>query len=843
MSRAIVEIFITQAKSALLVLQSNSSTPSDLQRAFADLEGAAMLVGDPLLEAKVRALPPRGAQEAALTLVTLLAEVKRTDSPVQFEASLRPLAQPPRKRRTGFDTGEHLTLVNFFREEANECLEEMTELLLESTAKKPEEPVLNELMRLTHGLKGSAGTVGLPAIATLTHEYESAVNRIHHDELPWSLDIRDQLVEAADQVRSIITDAEFLEERSEQITSLLSTLQTLQPSEVIATRADTSPLVVVESGNADSFAERRRIDRRGAETPLLRVDPTRIDRLMDSVGELVFDRTRIEKRVQELEVQMQDLQNALHFLAEQRAEWPSDFSPCDNPSADLSKQGMDHVCAALSELESKVSAVLPEIAGTMTRLKEDTSLLRKTEFALQDGLTAVRMQSVKSLFQRLTPQLRAIARQADTPVRLITSGGETEFDKMVADQLIDPLIQLLRNAVAHAFEPPEIRKQRGKSPEGEISISARHEGNMVVLEVSDDGNGIDVNDVRDRYVALGKWTPEQAAAANDERVLRLIFEPGYSGRKEVDELAGRGVGLSVVRETITRLGGEVLLSSVPGQGTTFTMRLPLTTAIANAMLFKIGGHVYAIPNVHVLAQSSISLPLTGETTDLEGNPVPLIALHDVLGFSIPSAQEKCPTVLLEYLGKRLAISCDKIVGPREIVLKSLGPMLARIPLYSGGTISPSGKVQLILDPAALVNIAYASPLENLGRSSGITKRVLVVDDSRAIREAMRRMLKRVGYDIITASDGLSAWHSLGEEHCDALVTDLEMPGENGFELLERLQSDPNFKDLPVVVISSKASAVNRKRAASLGALSFLPKPVSQTQLAQALYKALHPTMK
>ena len=304
-----------------------------------------------------------------------------------------------------------------------------------------------------------------------------------------------------------------------------------------------------------------------------------------------------------------------------------------------------------------------------------------------------------------------------------------------------------------------------------------------------------------------------------------------SSRETADELAGRGIGLDAVRETVARLGGEIALASTPGTGTTFTMRLPLTTSVSNALLFKVGGQVYAIPNVHVLetAQVEASSPAYPSHLRLQGGAVPLIVLHQVLGADLPRDARSVPAVVIDYASRRLALTCDKIVGPREIVVKNLGPLLSPLPLYAGGTISGSGKVQLILDPAALTRLAY--PQEHTAAGAG---RVLVADDSRAVREAMTLLLERAGYQVDVAATGLAAWRMLGRARYDALVTDLEMPEMGGFELIERLRADAVLARLPVVIISSRASDEARARAAELGVTEVLGKPVSADGLVAAL---------
>ena len=863
MKNSLLDIVLTQARQALAALQSENGSEADRERQLDDLFGAAQLVGDDRLEDEVRALaamivamPHDGVAALEQFVESLQCQLRPDDNRAVAEFAedtptvAKPRARtigdssptrvhrPGRRNRSSFDTGEHLTLLNIFREEAREGLERITAILIANTGAKPDDDQLNELMRLTHGLKGAAGTVDLPQIASLAHDYESAIERIRVGQSYWSLTVRDDLVEIADGMHLSIANASGPEQAATGVAGLRERLGTIGSSPVenaSATEMQTdevAALQVTETHKEQTYSERRRPDRRGADSPMLRVDPGRIDRLMNCVGELVFDRSRIEKRAGKLSSEVSLIREAMETLAAQRAGWVGSGAPVR----------LDQLGAALAE--RRLSTVMPVLEAEIDRLSEDASLLKRTEFALQDGLTAVRMQSVRSLFSRLTPQLRAIARQTNKQVRLVTAGGETEFDKTVADQLVDPLIQLLRNAVAHGIESPAVREANGKSAEGRIMVTARHESNVVVIEVSDDGAGIRTDDLRKRFVEDGRWSAEQAAQASDERTLQMIFDAGTSSKATTDQLAGRGVGLSTVRETVTRLGGEVLVSSQPGQGTRFTMRLPLTTAVANAMLFKIGGHVFAISNVHVLDQSEIALPLHETAPDAEGRDLPLVPLHDLLGFPIPENLRRCPVVLLEFMGKRLAISCDRIIGTREIVIKNLGPMLAGISLYAGGTISPSGKVQLILDPAALVNIAYPGPpvkLANESAESAVARRILVVDDSKAIREAMRRMLLKAGYDVVTASDGASAWQSLQEQSFAAMVTDLEMPGEDGFTLLSRASNHIRQTEMPVLVISSKDTSENRKRAEALGASDFLTKPVRQQLLIDALRAAQRTT--
>jgi chemotaxis protein histidine kinase CheA len=705
-----------------------------------------------------------------------------------------------------FDSTEYRALRALFRDESHEALDRVAQLLLRAGTDHIDPETLAELLRTTHSLKGTAGTVGLRAFSDTAHRLEGVLERLRSGTVPWSTATRDALVEVVDWLRASTESDPDGDEPAPPPAPPVPRAPTPPPPPPppdLSSSSSGVPQARMATEPTLPFERRGRRD----EPAQLRVDPSRIDRLMDSVGELVFDRTRIERRVAELRLAIEQLVLLAAALGV-------------SADADLSR-----------ELEAR----LAQLSDVTSALSDDAAALRRTGHALQDGLTDIRMQSARLLFQRLAPQVRALARAAGKPIHLVTLGGETEFDKSVADQIVEPLIHLLRNALAHGIESLDVRRAAGKPDEGQITLLARHEGQSVIIEVTDDGAGIDRARMRHRLVASGTWTEARAAAADDDDLLRALFAARISSREEVDELAGRGIGLDAVRETVVRLGGDLSATSEQARGTTFTVRLPLTTAISNALLFKVGGHVFAIPNVHVLETTRVeaSSPALPSHLRVRDAAVPLVRLHDVLGAPLPPDARHIPAVVIDYASRRLALTCDKIIGPREIVVKSIGPLLGPLPLYAGGTISGSGKVQLILDPAALVRLAYpeaaavTSPVSPPGR-------LLVADDSHAVREAMLLLLERAGYQVDVAENGLVAWRMLGRNRYDALLTDLEMPEMTGLELIERVRADALLSTLPVIVISSRASDSFRARAADLAVRAVLPKPVSESTLLGAL---------
>jgi len=738
-----------------------------------------------------------------------------------------------------FEADELAMLRQLFRDEAHDALEAVTRRILAAGSAAPPPDALAEMMRVTHTLKGAAGTVGLAAMVELTHRLESAFAAVGRDPASWTPGTADLVVEITDGLHGFVDRLVAGEPPESAAAALRAQIARIadvppeRPSQIFM--AVTEPLperqsgtmeiaipTIVEAGipeplvdlpSAGSLVESRTQTIPGEASRYLRVEPERIDDLMSSAGELLFDRTRIERRVQLLRTLSRD-------LARTRQNLRDAIGPTGGHR--------------LAEAEGELAGQAALLSQTTAALLDEIEALRRTIGELQRGLTRIRMDTARNLFLHAARTLRALRRATGVVVELRTLGEDTEFDKSVAEQLVDPITQLLRNAVAHGIEPATERTARGKPEVATVTIRARQDGNLLVLELSDDGRGVDVVTLRDRLVATGRWSSVRAQLASDADVLDALGT-GVSIRGDADELAGRGIGLDVVRQTVAKLGGEVKVSSVPGRGTTFSMRLPLSTSLAHAMLFKVGGQVYAIPAVHVVDTTLVEPGAT--TTVVRHEQLPVLRLEALLGNG--ATGERRPGVVVSFAGKSLVGTVDKIVGPREIIIKPLGPLLAPLTLFAAATISGSGKVQLILDPAQLVRRAYPdAPHESLGEMSSspmvLAGRALVVDDSRAIREAMTSMLGREGWIVDVAEDGVRALQMTRQLRYDLVVTDLEMPELGGFELIERLRTDDRFKATPIIVITSRANPDSRRRARELGVRALVAKPITRRKLLEAL---------
>lgn len=775
-----------------------------------------------------------------------------------------------------FEDDELEVLRQVFRGEAEQALDAIIVCALGSGMSRPSAAELSDLLRRTHALKGSGGTVGLGRFVELVHRLETALTELAQSP-QWPASANDTIVEIADGLRQLLTaeGAAATAVSSRVLSDLGQLAQSLSPP--LAARSPSSlagiPLPIPPetgsggSGGSGSGSGSGSIppsfegdDASGAELSAppstVRVEPERIDALMSAAGELLFDRTRIERRAQMLRTCAREIARLRQALHDALSGEPD--------------SSLDRVADIEIEL-ANYSAVLSQTSAAML---DEIEGLRRSIGEVQRGLNRIRMESARVLFLHAARTARALRRATGIAVELRTTGESTEFDKTVAERLVDPIIQLVRNAIVHGNEPVELRLAAGKPAALTVHVRTRHEGAALVVEVADDGAGIDTHKLRDRYVAAGRWTAARAAAANHDEVLTALFSLGVSSRDDADELAGRGIGLDLVRESVARLGGEVSVTSAVGGGATFTLRVPLSTAVTEATLFKVEGQVYAVPQLSVRATLSVD---PGATAVLIGDhAIPVLALEQLLGGvglrrrsseDDLGARDKRPALLVEFAGHYAACTADKIVGRREIVIKPLGALLAPLTLYAGATISGSGKVQLILDPAQLV--ARAQPAAQGGSSPGLRppggpsltaryatapeelgaaappqpalprgRRALVVDDSPSIREALTTMLAREGWIVDVADDGIRAHEMTQRQSYQLVITDLEMPGLSGFSLIASLRSDEAAP--AIIVLTSRNLPEVRRRVKDLGVAAFVAKPITRRKLLEAIEQAKKP---
>jgi len=526
---------------------------------------------------------------------------------------------------------------------------------------------------------------------------------------------------------------------------------------------------------------------------------------------------------------------------------------------------------SLTEISADITEVLTQLDGFMGRVDSDIDEFTKLAHHLQDEITAARMVPIGNLYTRLSRTVRDASKAAGKPVELLLEGAETELDNNIIQHISDPLIHLVRNAVAHGLENPDERHKAGKSEKGQVEVRAYHRGNHIFIEVEDDGRGIDYENLRRHVMASGTLSPLAAAELSERELREYLFRPGFTTASSMTELAGRGVGLDVVRANVHALNGEIEVRSELGRGACFTVKVPLTLIISQALFVRCGTAVFALPLAVV---EEIRRLKPAEIEDVGGKLLTrvrdvvteVVRLDLQLGLSpLEPVNGYFHMVIVKVAGKQVGVVVEEVLGKDEIVIKNLGNYLRRVKLFPGTTIAPDGSLILLIDLNRLVSndTAERNALPSSSPAARVfapgaeavaagnipaeavdpveTDRVVVVaDDSISVRKFVGRMLEKAGYRVRLASDGLEASEIIAEVGCHLVITDLEMPRMNGYELLAHLRQDPMTSRIPVLVVTSRAGAKHRDRAMKEGASGFLTKPVQEDQLISTVESLVEP---
>jgi chemosensory pili system protein ChpA (sensor histidine kinase/response regulator) len=872
------------------------------------------------VEQTLRPLPgdvPTARQRALDELTALLGALKSVLDAIEHdrpESTAAPLSVAPPAPTTPAAADRHdplrATLARFFAEsddvlsyfgpEALEHLETMTAALLSLGDHGGGDAEVAALFRAVHTLKGAAYVVGCPAIGELAHGLEDLLVGIREGRAPLTaavLEVGLGTVDACklmlDPRADVSVDITAAVARVKDRTAALlaevpsSVAQPAATSTTALSQPATTPALAPPLP-APAYRPARSASRQPA-APLgrqtIRVPLERLDTLMDLVGELVVTRSGLERRLNDLdrladillssrarlgqavadfERRQLDGRQPSRRAAEERSERRDfRFRSVGEQFAELEFDRYDDftlLARSVAEIASDIAEVQAEIGSLGRTVRDDLSLVHRLTGEVRVGLGRARLVPLGTLYNRFIRQGQEAAKAAGKSLRVETSGESVELDASIIEQIVDPLLHLVQNAVVHGLEPPDERRARGKPAAGTVKLGASHRGAFVVLDVSDDGRGIDADRVRQRAVAQGFLRPESAAALTDREALELIFRPGFSTVDEVTTTAGRGVGMDVVRTNVGRLNGEVGVETEPGAGTRFTVRLPLTVLVTEALLVRVSTEVLAVPlnAVHVIATpgpDALREDSEGQTVLIEGRWLPLLHLDRALGLPATPAPSRVTVLALRGGGGLFACAVGQVLHKEEIVVKPLGAFLEGIGPYAGATVSADGRVTLLLDPARLgeasmfarsgsavgapASLRHSVTLAGVGGRSQAgaddrRPRVLLVDDSLSVRKFVGQMLDKAGFDVTTANDGAEALARLGEREFDVMVTDLEMPRLNGYELLEDVRRRPSTRDLPVVILTTRSGAKHQSLARQLGINHYVTKPVSEEEFVRLI---------
>jgi chemosensory pili system protein ChpA (sensor histidine kinase/response regulator) len=593
-------------------------------------------------------------------------------------------------------------------------------------------------------------------------------------------------------------------------------------------------------------------------TEMARVDAELLDTMLNNAGEVSIFRSRLDQQVNSIDFNLAELARTVTRLKEQlrgleietEAQVLNRHHDEDPRRDDFDPLELDRYSAlqqfsrALAETSGDVGSI-QGLLETLTR--EAQNLLTQqarviTE--LQNSLMRTRMVPFQRHVQRLTRLVRQAANDTGKRAELVVQGGSAELDRQMLERMVPPLEHMLRNAVVHGIETPERRQAAGKPEVGRISVSLERDGAEVVIVVSDDGGGINVRLIREKALALG--LADAHAKLTDEEAMQLIMEPGFSTAGQITQAAGRGVGMDVVATEVKKLGGGLFIDSTLGKGTRFTIRLPFTLAISQALIVRVAEEVYALPLATV--EGVVRLPRNIVMRHL-GKDAPLFEygnqkyrfqqLGVFVGLGptrLPETDVSMPVVLIRAGEHSTALVTDELVGSREIVVKSLGPQVSGIRGIAGATILGDGRIVIILDMGSLVRSEWRAKPTDTSVLDQRDRRTfaLVVDDSITVRRVTQRLLERNGMRVLTAKDGVDAVTLLQENMPDIILLDIEMPRMDGYEVAAHVRGDARLKHIPIVMITSRVSEKHRARAIEIGVDDYLGKPYQESQLLDAI---------
>src|SRR6266849_5402862 len=847
-----------------------------------------------------------------------------------------PVAPPQTTVAAVGELGEEATEI--FRLEAEEHLQTISMYVADLENSPTDHDPIQGIRRATHTLKGAAAMMGFRAIADLCHISEDLLDSVMEGAITVSPTIVSLILDTAEALDLLINGERTNEENMAAVQVLRTRYvellgeQTSPPiavdEEIDAEIEENAAIIIEDAAVTSVVAGTQSGMQQAARGDLsVRVPLHKLDELVNLFGELLVNRSVLEERLQRLMRLVSDASVSSTRLRDVGQKLESRFEAATLPSGHsvqvmpgqgdqsmgynfggngknpANRAGASHL-AEFDELEldrytefHQLARGLSEGISDMTTLSNEMeAIIRDCESVFgrenrlsttfQDRLMKARLVPLSTMIPRLYRTARAVALKQHKEFEFVLEGQETEVDRTVIEEIAGPLLHLMRNAVNHAIETPEVRLQRGKPAAGQIKLSAAYEGNQVVITVRDDGTGIDPERVRSAAVVRGLIRPDQTLS--DGEVIELIFRPGFSTAEVLSEESGRGVGLDVVRDSVSRLRGTLEVESMPGQGTAFTMKFPTSLAIQSAMIVMAGGQQFAIPTVLVEAIGRLD---NFKRTTLAGRPAvvvqndlyPLIMLSQLLELPMSLADDKAPVLLVRTDRHRVALVVDSIKGKLDVVMKNLGPHLRHVHGIAGGTVLGNGRVVLILEliellsprpgaPGTGFNVpttppirherGTASAMQNAVALAGAAvpvaqtpalrgttvtttparqaptaatgKHVRVVDDSPSVRRGVGNMLKQNGWDVRLARDGVEALEMISRETPAAILLDIEMPRMDGYELMATVRSQEQYRTLPLVVLTSRAATKHQQRAMQLGASAYIVKPYQDEEMLNIL---------
>ena len=758
-------------------------------------------------------------------------------------------------------------LFPIFEEEALELLPQLSAALRQWVARPDNLSARQEALRVLHTLKGSARLAGAMRLGELTHRMESAVEAV----LPKApqAGVMDALLARLDGISAVF---EVLRATPVQALVLPEAIQTepLVAQVPLAVAELAAPAVSVSLAPASSVASMSPVlPLRRVAGQTIRIRSQLLDRMVNQAGEVMITRSRLESRLGQLRGSLNELTGNLdrlrHQLRDVELQSESQMQSRLAQAKD-SAQGFDplefdrftrvqELTRMMAESVHDVATLQRNLQQTVAGVEDDLVAQARQTRELQRDLLRTRMVEFESISERLYGVVRQASKDASKQVKLDIVGGSLEVDRGVLDRMAAAFEHLLRNAVAHGIESPEARLAADKPPMGAISITLEQQSNDVAVTFRDDGAGLNLAHIHEKALKQGLVSADDVLT--DEQVANLIFTSGLTTASHVSELSGRGIGMDVVRNEVNALGGRIELSTQSGRGTEFKLVLPLTTAVTQVVLMRMGEVVMGVPAslvelVRRVSAAEVAAAYATGDFNYNGDMLPLYwggALLQANKASDEVTAKTASVAIFRSAGRRVALHVDEVLGNQEVVIKNLGPQLSRLPGLAGMSVLASGAVVLIYNPVALAasygekaraftvsglptgsDTAPSGSGRNLPGGASQLPLVLVVDDSITVRRVTQRLLKREGFRVALASDGLQALEMLQLEKPSVVLTDIEMPRMDGFDLVRNIRGDAHLSKLPIIMITSRIAEKHRDYARELKVDHYLGKPYPEDEL-------------
>ncbi len=850
-----------------------------------------------LLTEMVAALQQHGSQRPDMTtLIQTLSMLHEaalaTDTPVihaePYETmQYEPMEEPAASDMAGFVVADKDNeIVEIFLDEAREILDASEITLQQWTAEQGNHKLLEELQRQLHTLKGGARMAGISEIGDLSHNLESVITVVLNGQIALYPQLsqlmqttQDRLIQMFDcaLVSQPIAPATELIALLQDVSEMRSVGELQQYSEqeaatavmadhipegeycLVETAKTQAPITEDEDHAAPAETEDQRVALR-PQHEQIRVRADLLDSLVNFAAEISISRSRIEQQMGAFKYNLVEVNQVIARLrgqlrnleieteaqivfryAETAAQEKEEFDPLEFDRFSQMQQLSRSLLESVSDL-----ANIEGLLNGLTR-ESETLLIQQARVNtdLHEGLMRARMVQFAVLMPRLRRIVRQTCQQLDKNVELRVIGADCEMDRMVLDRLVPCLEHMLRNAIDHGIESPEMRRAAGKQEAGTISIKLQREGSAMAIQISDNGYGLNLSAIRAKAIKRGLLSIDDDASDNE--IMQFILEPGFTTTQEVTQISGRGVGLDVVNSELKQLNGTLDIASSPGAGTTFIVRLPLTLSINRALLVHVGEDLYAIPLtsieriVQLTYEDLVHLYVTDAPTySCDGHDYQLTHLGTVLSgerHAVSGPKRKHPVLLARTGDHRVALEVDALIGSREIVVKSVGPQISTIRGITGATILGDGRVVLILDINTLVRSgAAAKAVKDLQHmlvcalpTPGMIT-AMVVDDSITVRKVTTRLLERHNIQTISAKDGVDAVALLQDHIPDVVLLDVEMPRMDGYELATYMRNEERLRHIPIIMITSRTGQKHRDRAMAIGVNSYMGKPYQESEL-------------